>query len=554
MKSAALTLAACLALSGSQAADTARKNVLMIAIDDLRPQLSCVSMPGAVRPKQGMHTPNMCALAAKSLVLERSQVVMATCSPSRTGLLTGRHPSATHVWDLFSYFRNVTGNFTTIPQFFKERGYNTQGMGKIFHPGAASGGNKNHCEVCAGSDDANYSWSLPYFHCDNPVRQPGVNPDNDAWKAVPKNVTDKYPLCDSQTLQFAKTAFKALEKDYLETGTNFFQAVGFHKPHLPFVFPERFEQYYAPESIQVPPNQFAPWDMPQVAWQNYGETRSYTDIAALNASGAPNTTLPEDEVKKLRRAYYSAVSYTDYNIGEVLAMLDNSSVANSTIVLLWGDHGWHLGEHGLWDKHTNFDLNTHAPAMLHVPGVTDNGMTTTAFTSTTDFFPTLADLAMGETVPTCPRKFDTGDVLLCTEGKSLRPLLEDPKSTNFSVAAFSTYNRGFQQPGVGSTGTPPTMSSCIHHKCTMGYTMVTRIDGHEIRYTEWVEFFGDTQPEFAHYAPAWDKLVAAELYNHTDDAFENHNIYADKKGSPEQQELQKRLHAGWQLNHAPQLA
>ena len=113
----------------------------------------------------------------------------------------------------------------------------------------------------------------------------------------------------------------------------------FVRPHLPFVFPEAFQEYYPPDSIQLPPNQFAPWDMPDVAWQSYGETRSYADIANLNASGAINTTLPEKVVKELRRAYYSAVSYTDYNIGELLQLLNNSQIVNSTIVLFWGDHG-----------------------------------------------------------------------------------------------------------------------------------------------------------------------------------------------------------------------
>ena len=112
-----------------------------------------------------------------------------------------------------------------------------------------------------------------------------------------------------------------------------------NRPHLPFVFPEEYAQYYPLDSIQLPPNQFAPWDMPLVAWQNYGETRSYADIAQLHATGNPNTTLPEKVVKELRRGYYSAVSYTDYNVGEVLDMLNESPVANSTIVLLWGDHG-----------------------------------------------------------------------------------------------------------------------------------------------------------------------------------------------------------------------
>jgi hypothetical protein len=148
-----------------------RKNVLLIAVDDLRPQFSCLDAPGTVRPNpEGMVTPNVCALAADSLVAMRSQVAMSTCSPSRTAMMTGRHTSATHVWDLFSYFRNTTGNFTTLPQYFKEKhGYKTYGMGKIYHPGTASGGPEakgraGACPLCRGEDDGPYSWSEPYFH------------------------------------------------------------------------------------------------------------------------------------------------------------------------------------------------------------------------------------------------------------------------------------------------------------------------------------------------------------------------------------------------------
>ena len=154
-------MAALLVVLGAAAAAT---DVLMIAVDDLRPQLACTDVPGTVRPT--MHTPHICGFANDSLVLLRSQVAMATCSPSRTALLTGRHATTTHVWDLFTYFRNATGNFTTLPQFFKERGYSTHGMGKIYHPGGASGGGS--CEMCTGPDDGTWSWSCLLYTSPSP--------------------------------------------------------------------------------------------------------------------------------------------------------------------------------------------------------------------------------------------------------------------------------------------------------------------------------------------------------------------------------------------------
>ena len=213
----------------------------------------------------------------------------------------------------------MTGNFTTIPQYFKEAGYLTAGMGKIFHQGAASGG-KPHgqysCPMCRGPDDADYSWSEPYFH-----GRPPIDSDNShSWLAVPANFTAASPLEDEQVrdhaiatlrnISAARVAGVAEGGDAEGKRRPFFVAVGFHKPHLPFVFPERFLQYYPEEDISLPPNAYAPDGMPKIAWQSYGETRSYADIAALNASGAPNTTLPDAVVRALRRAYYSAVSYT----------------------------------------------------------------------------------------------------------------------------------------------------------------------------------------------------------------------------------------------------
>ena len=302
----------------------------MIAVDDLRPQISCLDAPGTVRPTVGMSTPHICNLANNSLVALRSQVAMATCSPSRTALLTGRHTQATHVWDLKNYFRDTTGNFTTIPQYFKESGYKTAGMGKIFHPGEASGGGA--CAVCRGADDADYSWTEPYYH--------GVDQwaDGNAWRAVPASEAAEKPLQDSQTLAHAKATLKLVAADHAKSPRQpWFVAVGFHKPHLPFVFPDTFLEKYPAESIQLPPNPYAPVGMPDVAWQSYGETRNYADIKKLNATGAINTTLPDTTVKELRRAYYAAVSYTDDNVGQLLQALEDEGLADDTVVVFWGD-------------------------------------------------------------------------------------------------------------------------------------------------------------------------------------------------------------------------
>ena len=160
------------------------------------------------------------------------------------------------------------------------------------------------------------------------------------YTAVPASEAAEKPLQDSQTLAHAKATLKLVAADHAKSPRQpWFVAVGFHKPHLPFVFPDTFLEKYPAESIQLPPNPYAPVGMPEVAWQSYGETRNYADIKRLNATGAINTTLPDTTVKELRRAYYAAVSYTDDNVGQLLQALEEEGLADDTVVVFWGDVG-----------------------------------------------------------------------------------------------------------------------------------------------------------------------------------------------------------------------
>ena len=539
-------------------------DVLMIAVDDLRPELACTDMPGYARPT--LHTPHICALARKSLVLQRSHVAMSTCSPSRTALLTGRHAGTTRVWDLFSYWRQTSGNFTTIPQYFKEKGFLTAGMGKIFHPGHASAG-----------DDVAYSWTEPYFHGKDPVDKQKEK----SWMAVPESVTSSTPLQDTQTMRHAVETLQGISarRRTGEDARNFFVAVGFIKPHLPFVFPAKYLEHYPASATALPTNPFAPEGMPTIAWQRYGETRSYHDVAATGATGDINTTLPDYLVRELRRAYYASVSFTDDNVGFVLEALTSYGLADGTVVVFWGDHGWHLGEHGEWDKHTNFALNTHAPLFFRVPGLTDGGIESYQLTETVDIFPTLVELALNESLPTCPP--ESSRIATCTEGTSLRPLIREP-TTPVKRAAFSVYTRPVPHPreatdigdrsGVWAMSTPngadeagsvsadeaggggvsaevPSPSGCLDEfgrgrGCVMGYSMMTRADGVLLRYTEWVRFPGPSHG----WKPQWAQSYGTELYNHSDDAAENINIIARVTGTPLARTLSTRLRGGWPAN------
>lgn len=297
--------------------------------------------------------------------------------------------------------------------------------------------------------------------------------------------------------------------------------------------------------------------MPDIAWVESGETRSYADIAALTSfTGAMNgTAMPDFKTLELRRGYYAAVSYTDFNIGAVLSVLNSSGLAPSTVVTFWGDHGWSLGEHGKWDKHSNFDQDTHAPLMFRVPGLTDltpgRGVHTRMVTSHVDIFASLVDFALNASLPTCAA--DSSGTRLCTEGLSVRPLVARPE-TPLKLAAFSVYNRGvphgLPRPAgeieSGKPGFHPTASTCLTGRgngCVMGYTMLTRIDEHEYRYTEWAHFRGPKANVPWH--PNWQKLYGTELYNHSYDPAENRNLFEELEGSGLAAQLRARLRRQW---------
>jgi len=479
----------------------------MIYADDLRPQLACQSLPGTVRPH--MHTPHLCDLASQSLHLMQNHAPMAHCSPSRTATLTGRSVGTTHIWDLTSYFRNITGNFTTIPQFFRRKGYRTTGIGKIFHEGSASGQSNNmkYCPVCSpqNQQDKLYSWSDKVF-VGNEVEDEGSK--KNSWRVVP----DGTLLRDTQLMLHAVETIHERGAD--PEKNPFFVAVGFHKPHLPFVAPEHFYNLYNPEDINLPLNPYAPTNLPKSVWEFSGETRGYHDVRATGATGLMNTTFTDNKTLELRRGYYAAVSYTDHNIGRVLSALREARLEEDTIVIFWGDHGWSLGEHGHWDKHTNFDTDTHCPLMIKVPGLTDGGSKSEMLTGLIDLFPTLVELVFGKEVletelPVCPK--DGSYVETCREGLSLVPLLQHP-NRYIHKAVYTVYGQGVMR-GPGVLGIP---SRCLYGDCRMIYSMQTVYKGKVWRYTEGVNYHDFT--------PQWDIEWGRELYDHSLDPGENWNI------------------------------
>ncbi|XP_052255182.1 iduronate 2-sulfatase-like [Dreissena polymorpha] len=371
-------------------------------------------------------------------------------------------------------------------------------MGKIFHSPNVS-----------GHDDP-ISWSLPY-HRENPGKLEG---HERSWKFVPDNDTIADPLQDMRIAKDAITTLGYFAKGGKYQNQPFFLAVGFIRPHLPFISPISYSKHYPQESVILPQNPLPPVHMPPVAWTNINELSQYDDMVALQASGAINSSLPDNTTLDLRKAYYSAVSYLDAMVGSVLDELKRLNLDNNTIVSLIGDHGYHLGEHGLWCKFTNFELATHAPMIIRIPGLTDQGIVTESLVEMVDLFPTLVEASGLPKLPVCPP--NSKSVRTCTEGESLMPLVSNP-SMKWKNAAFSQYPRTQSKTNI------------------MGYTI--RTDEH--RYTEWPEF------SYTTHTPDWTRLHGKELYDHTIDPDENVNRSADPLYANITRILKARLHAGW---------
>jgi iduronate 2-sulfatase len=465
-----------------------RPNVLFIAVDDLRTETGCYA-------SKIVKSPNIDRLAARGLVFDRAYCQQAVCSPSRSSLLTGTRPDTTKVWDLETHFRKALPDVVTLPQHFKNNGYFVQGMGKIYHP---------------GFDDMP-TWSVPWQGPGRKAKQYGLEENRQmlarkrkegiaagkTGKALSSYVRGPaFELSDVPDETFADgvvadLAIAAL-KEMKEKNQPFFLAVGFARPHLPFVAPKKYWDMYDPAQIELATNKFRPKDAPAYAVQPGGEMRVY--------EGIPKGPIPDDLARQLKHGYYASISYMDAQLGKVLDELDKLGLAQNTIIVLWGDHGWKLGEHDAWCKHTNVENDTNAPLILSAPGMKSAGKHTQALVEFVDVYPTLTELAG---LP----------LLTHLEGTSAKPLLDDPNRA-WKSAAFSQYPR-----------TPAG-------KKLMGYTMRTD----RYRFTRWV--LRDDP----------SKIEAVEMYDHKVDPQENQNI-ADVS---ENQELVKQLHkqmdSGWKGN------
>lgn len=444
-----------------------KRNVLFIAVDDLRPELGCYGAGHIVSPR-------IDALAARGAVFERAYCQQAVCAPSRVSLLTGCRPDTTRVTNLETPLASVRPDLVSLPRHFRQSGYTTVSLGKIFH----------HID----SDDPQ-AWS------ERPWSPPGIAYATDSNQrrlregAADKKRPEPYEAADlpDEAYSDGKIAARAVEAlgRLREEGRPFFLAVGFYRPHLPFVAPKRCWDRYDRAAIRLPDNPLAPQGTPDIAMTTWGELRSY---AGVPKSGP----VSDDLARTLIHGYYASVTHTDDQVGKVLDALDRLGLRESTLIVLWGDHGWQLGEHGMWCKHTNFEVAVRAPLVFAGPGVS-GGRRIGALAEFVDVYPTLCELA-GVKMPESP-----------LEGVSLVPVMNDPNRP-WKKAAFGQYP----------------------HSGRMGYTVT---DG-RYRFTRWE-------------AGRRGGPVEHELYDHASDPAENVNLAGRQEHADAEQRMKDLLDRGW---------
>jgi iduronate 2-sulfatase len=421
-------LAAIFALAGAGASRLSaaeRPNVLLILVDDLKPALGCYGDQTAI-------TPSIDRLAARGMRFELAYCNQAVCAPSRFTLLLGSHSTSTGLYGLGSQLRKIVPDAVTLPQHFARHGYRTESLGKVFHIGHGNQGDPDsfqlphfHDKVIeyadpASTDGGKLTREEAYF-TNQKLGEIGSLPRGAAFES-PDVADDAYAdgRVAAETVMRLAAAKERREKE----GTPFFIAAGFARPHLPFSAPRKFWDLYDPEKLPLSTDEGPPAGAPRVANKTNGELANYKPVPE---SGVADTKL----ARQLIHGYYASVSYVDAQIGRVLDELDRLGLAESTVVVLWGDHGFHLGDHGLWTKHTNYEQANRIPLIVVAPGVAAPGSATKQLAESVDIYPTLADLA-GLPAPDGPQPID---------GLSLVPVLRDP-AARVRHHAYHVYPKG----------------------------------------------------------------------------------------------------------------
>lgn len=452
------------------AAEERKPNVLFIAVDDLNPMLGCYGWPT-------VKSPNLDRLAAEGLLFTRAYCQTALCMPSRSSLLSGYRPET---------LRNKAGPVTgkapagtvTLPQAFRKAGYTTVSIGKIYHHNQddPDGWTRRYEDTFAAEGQWSSGYCSGYQLPANRALVQNYLQGKRLRGGLPSStmveITD---TPDERTPDglIARLAIEELRK-FRQSGEPYFLAVGFYRPHMPLTAPQRYWDLYDRAQFELPANFHQPDDgIPRDDW---GEVRRYGDCPLAGP-------MPEDKAREIIHGYHASISFVDAQIGKVLDELSKLGLRQNTIVMLWSDNGWHLGDHGRWSKPTNFESVTRITLMASVPGMPRN-QRSGALVELVDLYPTLCELC----------RLPLPGYL---EGTSLVPLLAAPDRP-WKTAVFS---------------------------CLIDYTTVSaRTDRYRL-----IERASGP----------------AELYDHADDPAENRNLAADPAKQGVLAEMRSVLRAGW---------
>ena len=454
-----------------------RPNVLILSVDDLRPELGCY---GA----EHMVTPHIDALAGAAMQFNQAYVQQAVCLPSRVSLFTGMRPNSTGVHDLQTKFRDTIPDAVLMPQHFAAQGYRTFGLGKVLHMEDAREWT-DWIDIRNGGGVRNYHdpKNLALIkRLQSEARAKGLK-----GRALRRYTAGPaYEAADVADNAYHDGAMTERAIEVLERigDTPFFMVVGFKLPHLPFNAPQKYWDRYPLKSIKRAENDYAPKGAPPIALMTWGELRAYQGMPAKGP-------VDRQTALNLRRGYYASVSYVDAQVGKIMSALKREGLADNTIVVLLSDHGWKLGEHAMWCKHTNYEIDARVPFLIKAPGKAMVAGQTGALVELLDLYPTLCDLTGTSTPEQC-------------EGTSLLPLMQNPHA-QWTELAYSQYPRW----GGG-----------------MGYSVKSQ----KGRYTEWIK-------------QASGEVVAREYYDHQKDPEENKNVVYERAYKLEVEQLSAMMRA-----------
>lgn len=486
-----------------------KPNILFISIDDLRTSLGAYGDSIAI-------TPNIDQLASEGMTFRQTFSQVAVCAPSRASLMTGLRPDSTRVWHLGDKFREIDPEALTMPQHFSKHGYHTVNLGKIFHNYMADSISWDEPDL-RPSRYKQKDWlkrdGETFYISEEVNRSQAIKRDSllkirarryadgwntgPAWEAADVHDTMYY---DGSQNELAKKTLSRLAK----TDQPFYMGLGFFRPHLPFAVPKKYWDLYDPEKIPLAANPNVPENAPGYTMNSMYELRHYD---GFNSIGHPESSfrMNEDTARILKHGYYASVSYVDALLGNLIAHLKELGIYENTIIILWGDHGWKLGDHNSWGKMTNYNIDLQVPMIIRYPNQENRGAQTSEITELIDMFPSLCELAEIE-------------VPAYMQGTSFLPLIEDPKR-EWKEAAFSQFHR---RPKVSADG-----------KRYMGYSLNTK----KYHYIEWYSWNQKTGTR--------GELKGKELFDRENDPNEIENIVGEESLAELLEELSEQLAGGW---------